>query len=227
MSYVCTTKFASVLKKAPSTLFDNQNWQWVDQILDNWCLLSSCYEISSFLVSWFTQWSLQLPKQYPGHRSSNNSFKVSSGSKWGHSAWHGLWVESTRKLRRGQTKQSFRAKKSGTVCSRFFIFLPFNRLAVCLGLHAVPRYSGYCKTSSQTSFTFWACSLSVSMLHNKEGLSINTTNSNKCQLPPPLMDLSLLSSLFHFCFPPRILLPFICVLNIWKHLLHFHAFVNA
>lgn len=89
-----------------------------------------------------------------------------------------------KKTETGPDHIIFQGQKAGTVCSRFFIFLLMNRLAVCLGLHTAPWYSGYCTASKQTNSTFWARALSVSMLHNQDGLSINRSSSNKYQPPP-------------------------------------------
>lgn len=93
-------------------------------------------------------------------------------------------MERTKKTEKGPDQIIFQGHKAGTVCSRFFIFLLLNRLAVCLGVHAAPRYSGYCTESSQTNFALWVSVPSVSMLHNREGLSINRSSSNKCQPLP-------------------------------------------
>lgn len=78
----------------------------------------------------------------------------------------------------------FQGLKAGTVCSRFFIFLRMNGFAVCLSLDTTLYYSGYCTVSSQTNSAFWARALSVSMMCNGDGLSVNRNNSNKFQPPP-------------------------------------------
>lgn len=78
-----------------------------------------------------------------------------------------------KKTEKGPDQIISRGQKAGTVCSRFSIFLLMNRLAVCLGLHTAPWFSGYCTASSQTNSAFWASALSVSMLHNQDGFSIN------------------------------------------------------
>lgn len=89
-----------------------------------------------------------------------------------------------KKTETGPDQIISQGQKAGTVCSRFFIFLLMNRLAVCLGLHTAPWYSRYCTASNQTNSTFWARALSVSMLHNQDGLSINRSSSSKYQPPP-------------------------------------------
>lgn len=52
---------------------------------------------------------------------------------------------------------------------------------MCFGLHTAPWYSSYCAASSQTNSALWASALSVSTLHNQDGLSINRNSSNKYQ----------------------------------------------
>ena len=76
----------------------------------------------------------------------------------------------------------FQGLRAWTVCSRFFIFLHMNGLAVCLGLHTTLWYSGYCTASSQTNSAFWASALFVSMRHYKDWLGRN--NSKNFQPPP-------------------------------------------
>lgn len=107
----------------------------------------------------------------------------------------GLGIED--KTEKGSDQIIFQCQKAGTVCSRFSIFLLMNRLAVCLGLHTAPWCSGYCTASSQTNSAFSASALSVSTLHNQDGLSINRSSSNKYQ-PPPMTNI--VSPLFPFTY---------------------------
>lgn len=123
-------------------------------------------------MPWFTQWSETVL------RLSNKSvFKVGMGSTKGHNV-------QCEKSEKKPDQIIFQGQKPGTVCSTFFIFLLMNRLAVCLDLHAAPWCSEYCAPSSQTNSVVWASALSVFMLHNQDGLSVNRDWPNKYQPPP-------------------------------------------
>ena len=106
-----------------------------------------------------------------------------------------------------------------------------NRLAVCLGLHTAPWYSGYCTASSQTNSAFWASALSVSMLHNQDGFSINWSSSNKYHsapmdkcFHPRTLSVSLHVHTFLCCAYTLCLTPLIHnVSYISHHQLHIHA----